>query len=438
MNRSLQRHLSLTIGAAMMIAALLAAAVSFGFVFLEAREFQDDLLKQVAEIASRRGPVSVTSTRAGGPGGDPDARLTVLRFPGDSPPPWWRAPLREGWYTVSTGKEELRVYVDEGQGGSRTVVAQPTEARDEIARHSAVRAFLPFLLLVLLLPVLTVRIIRRELAPVIRLAHSLDEQSVDRLDPVSDRDVPAEITPFVHAINRLIERANSMLMQQRRFIADAAHELRSPLTALLLQAQNLRNAESLETVRQRVAPLQEGIERARRLTEQLLNLAKAQSGETAAARIDLPGMARELLAEFMPQAERRGIDLGLGDVTPLSIAATPNLLRQILRNALENALNYSPPGGLVSVRVFEQAGEAVVEVVDDGPGVPAAERERVFDSFYRIPGAQGQGSGIGLAIARESALKLGGVISLHERKEATGLVFRYRQKLNNKDTHGFK
>lgn len=437
MNRSLQRHLSLTIGAAMMIAALLAAAVSFGFVFLEAREFQDDLLKQVAEIAARRGPASV-ATRAGAPEGDPDARLTVLRFPGDLPPPWWRAPLREGWYTVATAKEELRVYVDEGQGGSRTVVTQPTEARDEIAKHSAVRAFLPFLLLVLFLPVLTVRIIRRELAPVIRLAHSLDAQSVDRLDPISDRDVPAEITPFVHAINRLIERANSMLTQQRRFIADAAHELRSPLTALLLQAQNLRNADSLETVRQRVAPLQEGIERARRLTEQLLNLAKAQSGDSAETRVDLLGLARELLAEFHPLAERKGIDLGLGDVTPLSITASPNLLRQILRNALENALNYSPPGGQVSVRVFDEDGEAVVEVVDDGPGVPAAERERVFDSFYRSPGAQGQGSGIGLAIARESALKLGGEISLHGRSGAGGLVFRYRQKLNYKDTHGFK
>jgi two-component system OmpR family sensor kinase len=425
MSRSLQRHLSLAIGVAMTVAALLAAAVSFGFMFLEAREFQDDLLKQVALIASQRGAVS----GAVNAGGDPDARLTVWRLPGEHPPQWLDASMGEGWHTVGSGREELRVYVDESAGGGRTVVTQPTEARDEIAQHSAVRAFLPFLLLVLLLPLLVMRIVRRELSPVNRLAQTLDAQSVDRLNPIAYGGVPAEITPFVDALNRLIDRANTMLEQQRRFVADAAHELRSPLTALLLQAQNLRNAESLEMVRQRVSPLQEGIERARRLTEQLLNLAKAQAGRPAKATVDVLGLARELLAEFLPQAERKGIDLGFGDVTPVSIPASRDLLRQVLRNALENALNYSSTGGQVSVRICRRGGEAVVEVIDDGPGVPAAERERVFDSFYRIPGAKGQGSGIGLAIARESALKLGGTISLHGRTGVNGLIFRYRHRL---------
>lgn len=429
MTRSIQRHLTKTIVVAMIVAALAAAAASFGFVYVEAREFQDDLLKQVAGIVARRGPPQAPGKTAGSIGADPDGRLSIWRMPGDAPPVWWKQSLKEGWHTVASAGEELRVYVDEGDDAVLTVVAQPTEARDEIATHSAVRAFLPFFLLVLLVPLLVLRIVRRELAPVNQMADWLDAQPVDRLGPIANSHTPDEIAPFVAAINRLIERANAMLQQQRRFVADAAHELRSPLTALMLQAQNLRKADSLDAVRQRVEPLQEGIERARRLTEQLLNLARAQSGEAAAVMVDLRALARDLVAEYLPAAELRQIDLGFAQAVPLAVAANPELLRQVLRNGLENALKYAPNGGEVSIRITRQGADAVFEIIDDGPGVPESERERVFDSFYRGRGAEGQGSGLGLAIARESAAKLGGSISLGEREGAAGLVFIYRQKI---------
>ncbi|MHB9004829.1 MAG: sensor histidine kinase, partial [Coriobacteriia bacterium] len=218
-----------------------------------------------------------------------------------------------------------------------------------------------------------------------------------------------------------------LMGQQRRFIADAAHELRSPLTALSVQAQNLRQAGSLEIVKERLVPLQAGIERARQLTEQMLNLARTQAENSGEAVVNVSLMARELIAEYLPLAETKDIDLGLEEVVPLTIHASPDVLSLIIKNALVNALKYTPDGGEVTLRLLSENDSAVIEVVDSGPGIPVSEREFVFDAFYRIPGTVGEGSGLGLAIARAAASRLGGIVSLHERQEGTGLVFRYRQ-----------
>lgn len=219
-----------------------------------------------------------------------------------------------------------------------------------------------------------------------------------------------------------------MIGQQRRFIADAAHELRSPLTALSLQTQNLLHAGSLDAVRERVVPLQDSIERARHLTEQLLSLARTQASVVEASAIDVSLMARELIAERLPLAGAKGIDLGLEETALLCMRGSWEALRLIVSNALENALKYTPEGGEVTLRLLSGESGDVVEVVDNGPGIPIPERERVLDAFYRMSGADGKGSGLGLAIAREAATRLGGVVSLHERHDGTGLVFRYRQR----------
>ena len=263
--------------------------------------------------------------------------------------------------------------------------------------------------------------------PITRLSRSLDEQPADRPRAISDADLPDEITPFVHAINRLLARVNLLIGQQRRFIADAAHELRSPLTALSLQTQNLLHAGSLEAMRERVIPLQDGIERARHLTEQLLSLARTQASAAETSVVDVSVMARELMAERLPLAEAKGIDLGLEETAPLFMRGSWEALWLVVSNALENALKYTPEGGAVTLRLLSDERSDVIEIVDNGPGIPISERERVFDAFYRMPGADGEGSGLGLAIVREVAIRLGGVLSLHERPDGTGLVFRYRQ-----------
>lgn len=433
MNRSLERHLSRTLALVIVLAGLVAGAASFRFAYVDAQEFQDDMLRQIAALSDGSAAVPALAgarrqdTREGAVS-DPESRVVVTHLPRDPRPAWLAADLPSGFHTLNAGTERLRVFMRDSRSGERTAVAQPTDARDEIAINSALRTLLPLLLLLPVLAWLIVRIVRSELAPITRLSRSLDAQSADRPHPLADDDLPNEITPFVHAINRLLARVNHLLGQQRRFIADAAHELRSPLTALSIQAQNLRQAGSLDAMHERVVPLQAGIERARQLTEQLLNLARIQAGTAEDTVVDVSTMARELIAEYFSSAEAKGIDLGLEEAAPLAVRATPEALRLILKNALENALKYTPENGEVTIRLLLDGDSAVIEVVDNGPGIPVSERERVFDSFYRMPGTVGEGSGLGLSIAREAALRLGGAVSLDGRPNASGLVFRYRQR----------
>ena len=432
MKRSLQRHLSLVLGAAILLAGLLAAAASFALAYSEAKEFQDDMLRQIAVLlaggtskASASQQMDINNEGIS----DPDSRVTIYRLPGDTAPVWLKNDLSPGLHTLNTGSGQMRVFVRGGQ--MRTVVVQPTEARDEIAVNSALRTLIPLLLLLPIMVWLIMRIVRSQLAPVAKLARSLDEQSAHHPRQLQSDDLPQEIIPFVHAINRLLKKVNHLMGQQRRFIADAAHELRSPLTALSIQSQNLLHAGSLEAMRERISPLQDGIERARHLTEQLLNLARTQADARERVLTDVSAMARELIAEYLPLSEARRIDLGLDELAPLSLYAEPDALRLILRNALENALKYTDEGGEVTLRLIPDDDGAIIEVVDNGPGIPVSERERVFDSFYRMPGTAGEGSGLGLAIASEAATRLNGIVSLHERPQGGGLIFRYRQALEN-------
>ncbi len=429
MNRSLQRHLSLVLGSIILLAGLVAAVTSFGLAYMEAQELQDDMLRQIAILSTS----SAINTAALGTQkpilndagiSDPESLVTIYRMPSDTVPIWLNGDLSPGMHTITTATLQLRVFVRD----RHIAVSQPTEVRDEIAINSAMRTLIPFLLLLPVLAWLIVRIVRSELAPITQLSKGLDEQPTDRPRPITDVALPEEITPFVHAINRLLERVNTLMEQQRRFIADAAHELRSPLTALSVQIQNLMHADSLDAMRERAIPLMDGIERARKLTDQLLNLAMTQAGTTGDVVINVSAMARELMAEYLPLAEARHIDLGLDELAPLTMRVAPDALRLILKNALENALKYTSDGGEVTLRLLSEDDSTVIEVIDNGPGIPVAERERVFDSFYRMLGTTGEGSGLGLAIAREAANRLGGVISLHEPHEGRGIVFRYRQK----------
>lgn len=429
MKRSLQGRLSLMLGSAILLAALAAAAASFLLAYGEATEFQDDMLRQIAALAAHD---SGGARQLGSPDrlrdeetpDEDESYISLIRLPEDARPDWLAEDLSAGFHTLEADGERLRVFKRVDRAGRATVVAQPTEIRDEIAQSSAEHTLAPLLLLPVLMVFMVLRIIRRELAPIKSLAAHLDAQPADRPRALSDTEVPSEIRPFVLAINRLLERVGVLMDQQRRFVADAAHELRSPLTALSVQARNLREAATPEAMRERVEPLQAGIERAHKLTEQLLSLARVQAGTAVTTEVDVAALARELIAEYLPLAEAKGIDLGLDERAPLRIQTARDTLRLVLRNGLENALRYTPPGGEVTLRLATDARAAVIDILDNGPGIPAAERERVFDPFYRTLGTVGEGSGLGLAIAREAAASLGGRLSLLDRAQGSGLVFR--------------
>jgi two-component system OmpR family sensor kinase len=429
---SLQRRLTGILALAIVVAGLFAASASFVFGYLEAQELQDDTLRQIAALSAPNaadGPNDAPRLRTlPGVSREYESRITVTRLPADVRPTWLPAAAAPGFHTLEDPDGALRAFVRNLPHGERIVVAQRTDLRDEIALNSALRTLVPVILLLPLLAWLTARIIAAELAPVRRLAQRLDAQSADVLAPLPVTDIPDEVSSFVSAINRLLERVNRLMGEQRRFVADAAHELRSPLTALSLQAQNLGNAESLDAVKERLAPLKTGLERAQRLTGQLLTLAKTQADAAERTEIDVPHVIRALIADFLPPARGRGIDLGMEERGKPTLVGSSDVLRLILSNAIDNALRYTPPGGDVTVRVATEGDDAIVEVIDTGPGIPESERTRAFDAFYRLEGSAGNGSGLGLAMARDAALRLGGAVSLHARGDGAGLVFRYRQR----------
>jgi two-component system OmpR family sensor kinase len=428
MKRSLQRHLSMVSAFVILLAGLIAAAASFGLAYSDARELQDGMLQQIAKLSMGRIIASDSQQTGSNNDGitDPETLVSIFHLPSNTTPAWLKRDLSPGLHTLNIGSVELRIYVSEAKDGRYIIVSQPTEVRNEIAINSALSTLIPLLLLIPVLIGFIVYIVRKELAPIMRLSRSLDEQAAERPQPIIDDGLPQEITPFVYAINRLLDRVNKLMSQQQRFIADAAHELRSPLTALSLQVQNLKSAESIEAVRLRVVPLQEGIARAHKLTEQLLSLARTQTKVKMKSEINVAALARELLAELLPLAEAKHIDLGIEEITSITLHADPEALRVLLKNALENAIKYAPKDGKVTLRLLAEMNSAIIEVIDNGPGIPLSERERVFDPFYRTHNTITEGSGLGLTIASEAANSLGGYLSLHETPGG-GLIIRYRQ-----------
>lgn len=427
--RSLERSLSRALAFAIVALGVAATAVAFAFGFDEAQDLQDEALRQVALLAAASPAVrdAAPLDSRENADADPEQRVLVVALAGPSRPAWLAPDLAPGFHTLAGSTEPMRVFVH-GVPGRRVAAVQSAELRRESALSSAAVTAAPLVVLLPLLVWLARRITRTELAPLRRLASRLDAQLAHSPEPLPREDVPLEIASFVDAINRLLARINELMVVERRFIADAAHELRTPLTALAVQAGNLAQARSPQESRERIDALKAGIERARHLTEQLLDLARLQTAAEEPRTVDVSTLAREVIAECLPLAEQRGVDVGLEESGALALHAHPASLRLIVRNTLDNAVRYVPQGGQVTLRLAKEGDEALIEVIDNGPGIPSEESERIFAPFYRLPGSPGPGSGLGLAIARDAAQRCGGSIRIESRRDGRGTVFRYAQK----------
>jgi len=241
------------------------------------------------------------------------------------------------------------------------------------------------------------------------------------------------VQPLVHALNGLLERLGRALAAQRNFIADAAHQLRTPLTAVHLQAQLAERATTDEERHRALADLRSGLERATRLSEQLLTLAREEPGvaERPLVNVDLSALAREVIGELALLAQVKGIDLGLNANSTPPLKGDPDALRSLVSNLVDNALRYTPIGGRVDVNVGTSGDGGVgLTVSDNGPGISLADRDRVFDRFYRGQAALGrhnaQGSGLGLAIVKSVAERHGAEVVLGDGLDGTGLSVSVR------------
>jgi two-component system OmpR family sensor kinase len=414
---SLRFKLSVWVSLAIIAVAAIAGVISFVSALDDAHQVQDNQLRQTAFLISRLEAVPA-SPQARERVGDPDFdQRVVVRFlrtasgaPAPKPlrPPEFSDLLSDGLQTVVVGKEQWRVFVRTNEQGVRVAVAQQTTVRDFAARASAVRTLTPILFLAPLLVLLVTLLVRQMFQPLRILSYELGRRAENDLGQLNRAGLPSEVWPFVTEINELLARVRRSMASQRRFIADAAHELRSPLTAMSLQAERLGAADMPDEARSRLDSLVAGLRRTRELLEQLLTLARTQEMNTPEAEdISLQRAIREVLEDLVPLAEAKGIDLGVVDDADAGVRGRMVALKLLVKNLIDNAIRYTPQGGRVDITVRHLPGAVVLQIDDTGPGIAPEEREKVFEPFYRVLGSGEIGSGLGLAIARTVATSMG-------------------------------
>jgi two-component system OmpR family sensor kinase len=329
---------------------------------------------------------------------------------------------RAGYQTVKADGRDWRIFTL--NDSDRTIaVAAPVTIRSDRATAMALRILVPVLATIPLFGLLIWIIVGEGLRPLVQIAGAIRRRAPASLEPLGEAGLPEEVTPMVSELNALLARLREAIEKQKRFTADAAHELRSPLTALQVQLDILARARSPEESRAALDSLRAGMRRAGRLVEQLLTIARLDpeaAGEPF-TRVELGELATRVAAELEPLAEAKRILLRLTHIDAVAVQGQPQAIYTLIRNLVDNAIRYTPPSGSVSISVQREEAGAVLQVDDTGPGIPPEERARVFDRFYRLPGSEAEGSGLGLAIVRQIAQAHGAEVVLGESREGRGL-----------------
>ena len=313
-------------------------------------------------------------------------------------------------------------------------VAQDLSARQELAGSLVLRIVGPVMLFAPILMLAVWWVVSRSTRPLLRAREQIARRAAEELSPLTATDIPDEVRPLVDEINLLFARLAESFSAQQSFVADAAHELRSPLAALRLQVQSMQRATDTEGRAVAARRLIGGIDRMGRLVDQMLVLARQDAAvdPVGTAPVDLRGTATLAIGDVLAAAQGRHIDLGISESAAVSVAGEPEALRILLRNLLENAIKYTPDGGTIDVAIRIADRSPVVEIADSGPGIPAEERSRVFDRFYRVAGASiAPGSGLGLAIVQSIAGRHHATISLDESPGLGGLLVTVRFPVSN-------
>lgn len=322
----------------------------------------------------------------------------------------------------------LHLPLEAGKSGSMVMVqvAENRAARNEFARQILLRMVLPQALLTIVAGMIIWYAVGRGLAPLITLRREIENRSHRDLSALPEEQAPQEVRPLIRAMNALLERLSLALVAQQRFIADAAHQLRTPIAGLKTQTElalrQTPSGDAQTTLRQ----LRSGTEQATRLVNQLLSLARAEptvGRGQAIERIDLRELARDATTDWVPRSIQRNVDLGFdADSQRAEVDGDAFLLREMLNNLLDNAVRYTPSGGQVTVRVAASTTGPTLSVEDNGRGIPATERTRVFERFYRVLGTGAEGCGLGLAIVSEIAQSHSAEVTLHPGAGGTGTI----------------
>ena len=306
-------------------------------------------------------------------------------------------------------------------------VAETTEKRNQLANKIVASVILPQFIIIPLAVMLVWFGLSRGLRPLTRLRKTIEAREPADLSPIATRRVPEELEPLVEAFNEMLERMKKNVEAQQRFVADAAHQLRTPLTGLKTQAQFAIRESDPETLRHALRQIAMGVDRAGRLVNQLLILARTEGVEPAQQRhepLDLAQLIREVIEDWVMISIEKGIDLGYESESEAMISGNAFLLRELAKNLLDNALRYTPSGGHVTCRILTKLDTVVLEVEDDGIGITETESELVFERFYRAEDSTTEGSGLGLAIVQEIAMQHDSKASLRPNLHGPGAIAR--------------
>jgi two-component system OmpR family sensor kinase len=431
---SIHRRMLTLLFYGLVVVTLVASFATYLKAREEVDEFFDYQLVQVAQAVSRQQAINVP--HASGIDIDEEDELSIQVWNDrDVISPQVRngklPPQREGLSTVSYGNNYWRVYVL--HGGDRIFqISQPFEARQEISVKFALRVIIPLLVVLPFFYLIIWLSVRSGLRPLNELAEEIALRSASSLDPLPVDGLPEEISPLVSRLNLLLERLAAALDLQKRFVADAAHELRTPLSVVGIQLRILERSSSEVERHDAISKLRDGIDRAARMVNQLLVLARLEpEAPLVLSDVALSDLACEIVAERSGIAGKKGVDLGVTRCERITVHGEMEALRAIIANLVDNAINHTPAGGTIDVSVLSSDRIAIVEVVDTGPGIPPEERERVFDRFYRKGGEGCTSSGLGLAIVKSALERLKGTITLGEGEERKGLRVTVRLPLSD-------
>lgn len=435
MKNSIQFKLTLACTALFTLVAGIAGGVSFYDTYRETYKLQDDLLVQLSSFIDISETTSSYHSNR-----DNSARIFVhferLNKLIDTQATDFPKQMEEGfhtlkkegrkykkinsrkenrlWFMLKNADDSYRTYVRNTPNG-KIIVTQDNDYREDLAIRSAWRSILPLLILLPLVILFTILIIRLAMKPVDRLSRKVEKRHEQNLTPLSTEKIPSEIRGFVIEINRLLERTNNFIQQQKRFIADAAHELRSPMTALSLQIDLLANQNLPTEVQNQIFQVQQGIQRNRNLLEQLLSLARIQNSATQHYDdFNIQGTFRRVIEDLLPLALEKNQDLGVTTNQPVYFHGSETDLYLLIKTLVDNAIRYTQENSQIDLSVQHVKNEIIIQIEDNGKGIPKEERERVLDPFYRILGTEQQGSGLGLAIANEIVHQYAGKIMLKE------------------------
>jgi Signal transduction histidine kinase len=319
----------------------------------------------------------------------------------------------KGWRVFSTWDATHRFLVQ---------IAERDEARREIAAGIATNLLVPLVVALAILALFVWLTIGRAVKPLDRLGHEVEQRTADNLRVLGLEGAPREVIPLVRSLNALFERVGRLIDNERRFTSDAAHELRTPLAALKTQAQVAKGARDDRTRQHALDSVIEGCDRAARLVDQLLTLARVEPDATRpTGSADLPVLARQVVAELVPFALDKDVEVEVRGSETLLLEGHADLLCVLLRNLVDNAIRYSPPGCAVSVDIDRAGDDARLVVSDQGPGITPDERARIGQRFYRVVGTGETGSGLGLSIVRRIVEIHGAHLRFEEGENEKGL-----------------